>query len=171
MKSFFFFSILLLTTALLFSCKSEPSIGPTPHVEYRSASRTLITKDGNDVDSVSVEIYFEDGNGDLGLTDQDILNPPYINFPNNYLVTVYKKNGNNYEFIIGFSNMLDSRFGPISDVYAGQSISGSIRKGILIEHSLKLLQPGDIYKLRIQIFDRALNASNYADTEDLVFGG
>ena len=172
MKSFFLLSTpFLLLAAVLLSCKSEPNFDPIPRIEYRSASRTLITKDNNDVDSVSVEIYFEDGNGDLGLTEKETFNPPYITFPGNFLVSVYKKNGNNYEFVVGFFNTLDARFEPIGDISAGKPLSGTIRKGVLINHSLKLLQPGDIYKLRIQILDRALNGSNFVDTEDLVFGG
>lgn len=54
--------VFALSLLMLKSCISPPSYPLAPRIEFRSFSDTLI----NQLDTFSVTIYFEDGDGDLG---------------------------------------------------------------------------------------------------------
>jgi hypothetical protein len=55
-------AVFALVLFMLNACISPPSYPPTPRIEFRSFSDTLI----NQLESFDVVIYFEDGDGDLG---------------------------------------------------------------------------------------------------------
>ena len=68
MKTKVFPVIVILSAFALFSCGKFESLPPEPHIEYKSFS-VFDTTDilGNSIKGGRLNLYFEDGDGDLGL--------------------------------------------------------------------------------------------------------
>lgn len=80
-----FWCLLLLIP--IFSCHSpEPKFPKTPSISFQKIQRYKIFDQYTQtyVDSISVSLHFKDGDGDLGLSEQDITPPyePYLFFKN-----------------------------------------------------------------------------------------
>ena len=71
----------LVTLALLGSCGKRNQYPDAPHIDYKSAK--LIPGVNGALDSIIITVGFYDGNGDLGLLNQERQDPPY----NKYLTT------------------------------------------------------------------------------------
>jgi len=69
MKSIKYSLILLLLTILAFSCRKIESLPPEPHIEFTNFA-VFDTTDilGNSYKGGKLKFYFEDGDGDLGLS-------------------------------------------------------------------------------------------------------
>lgn len=65
----------LLTACLLLSCRQEKIIYPVePYIEFRSISPKEIT----DFSSAQIELYYRDGDGDLGGIEEGAARPDLI---------------------------------------------------------------------------------------------
>src|SRR5687767_9833359 len=85
---------------LLTSCWKEPNFPKEPEIEPSYVTqKTIRDVFGQPVAEVTIAIKFKDGDGDLGLNDEDILKPPFNEVPgnkftNNYFVeTLIEQNG------------------------------------------------------------------------------
>lgn len=85
MRFFYIFSIFLLIFQI--GCKKNPEYPAVPEIEFRSIERFTVFDNFSQTytDSVNITIHFKDGNGDLGLTDQETQSPyqPYYFILNN----------------------------------------------------------------------------------------
>ena len=73
--------IFLFVIVLVVSCTKEPTFPDAPHIKFKSMQRFTVYNDFTQsyTDSINIVISFEDGDGDLGLSANDLLTPyqPY----------------------------------------------------------------------------------------------
>jgi hypothetical protein len=97
--------------------------------------------------------YFQDGEGDLGLDEQDLKNPPFNAMPyrNNLFIDIYEKQHGNF---VKSDTVFDAKFPRLSNI-PGESINGEIYHTITNCFDLY-----DTIQLQFYIVDRKLNKSN-----------
>ena len=159
---------------MVFSCRKPPDYSLTPQIEFSTISTQQIFDNDNlsFVDSVSISIHFQDGDGDLGLDAADIENSDkFINeYIFNYFINVYKKKNGKWEFIdfeaIG-SSPFHARFPRLLEE-AVSPIEGDLNFALTLVPS-SLLQPNDTLRFDVNIVDRELNRSNTVITNQIAF--
>jgi hypothetical protein len=178
------FSLLfaLLCTAAA-SCISPPDYSDTPRIKFKKLEAVRITSPTGIFDSDTITVSFEDGNGDLGLSSEDTMEPynevidpltkrnTNLNYFNYYIQPQVKRPGDQQfvDFVnappLGFVGEYNSRYprlGPDSDKEA--PLKGDLRFNI----KLFLGSPfntGDQVRFKVSIKDRALNQSNEIITD------
>ncbi len=181
-------NLLVIFLFLTFSsCFKDPGYPKEPHIIFKSIKQT-----GNNV--IDVKVNFTDGDGDLGLTDDDNL-PPFnqvLTYDTLLKDTIQTNfNYNNYHFIFLFKNpdstfktcedspdicneliekgLRDlsqvSRFMDLNPDRKARPLAGELTFEVPI---LSSLFRGKIIKLKIFIQDRALNESNTILTDSLL---
>ena len=166
---------------LLSSCYKEPDIPVEPRIEFRDIS---IGSTSSNQDTMIISIYFEDGNGDLGL-DEDETNGIYADsiirdsritpnkFSNNYFISILKKEQDDYSVVNILDNQsFDGRFPKLNDTLEERPITGTINYTLNIFYDIfgSPLSKEDTVKFRISIADRNLNVSNEIETDIVVIG-
>ncbi len=170
-----YFLLLVFPLLLVFSCRKPPDYSDTPQIEFLSITTEQIYDQDNlgFVDSVSISIHFQDGDGDLGLDASDIENSEkYVgDYIFNYFIDVYKKKEGKWEFIdfeeIG-SSPSHARF-PRLLIEGLSPIEGELNFGITLVPS-SLLKSNDTLRFDINIVDRDLRRSNTVTTDQIAFG-
>ncbi len=184
-KSYGIGFIFLLMVSI--SCFRDPDFPATPTITYKS----IALKPG----SIEVKLNFTDGDGDLGLSENDLLSPPFdsIKVYDSLLKERIETNINriNYDFTFLFRNV-NGDFKTCSDslescsellgrrlnLFKGhfedynpdrkkRPISGELTFNIISPLIATELQ-GKTIKLKIFIKDRALNNSNTIETDTLL---
>jgi len=161
--------IVLVLLAIVISCQKPPKYDNTPNIEYNNVEIYSSLENGLKKDSLIIVTRFEDGDGDLGLDNEDLQVPPFNQEGNdqNYFLDILIKKNNVFQplelpftFNPRFFRLApDGRVGPIE---------GDLRySGVIIRESDRVLKPGDVLKFRISIRDRALNPSNTVETDEI----
>jgi hypothetical protein len=139
------------------ACVKKPEFPIEPFLEYKGMSKNTMNQGFLNSDSLTIFLYFTDGDGDIGFEDTDTLQNLFI---------------------------IDSRTGNIAESIKIPRIeSGGIGKGISADMELQIyttccLFPGNIppcsvveayprdsLKYRIHLIDRAGNVSNAVETD------
>ncbi|MFN0274979.1 MAG: hypothetical protein ACKVPJ_04485 [Chitinophagales bacterium] len=142
---FFFFAVVLI------ACDKEPIenepneiIGDVPYIELRSVSPTTVTEY---VDSILFEIFYQDGNGDLGYESPDsmalFITDARIFTTEQYHIPMLTPAGTELT-IQGILNV-------------------KLDRTIMIDDS----NPSETVQFKVQIKDRAGNYSNIVTTQDI----
>lgn len=169
-----------LLCAAASSCISPPDYSDTPRIKFKKLD--IVRLSSALVDSDTITISFEDGDGDLGLNPADNMapyndlsvngkqtNPNYYNY---YIQPQIKTANNQFEdFIIPGSNgeigQYNGRFPRLTDPSSKEGpLKGTLRYNIGLP--LDVYQPGMEFRFRVSIRDRALNLSNEVFTESFV---
>ena len=153
---------------MLTACKM-PTYPPEPHIEFRAYEwRTVTTGDS----ALVLHIYFEDGDGDLGLDPEDTFPPFNLGSPYYYnIYTFYyeKIDGKFQEVTISeFSTdtiRFHGRFPRLDDQYPDRYLKGTLRYNL----PYFLPRKSDTIRFRIFIYDRALHRSNEIITPELIY--
>ena len=170
--------VLLSVTLLgaLAGCLTPPDYPDEPSIEFKSLTRTRNTPPRPFVvtDTFAITVSFRDGNGDLGLTADDILQPPYQELnadgspnPNhfNYYLRSFRRIGGMGPFVEIFPGEEFSQFFPLNQ---GEDAKPAPLRGELTFRKFYDLespfQPGDEIRFMLSIRDRALNESNTITT-------
>jgi hypothetical protein len=160
-----FFS-LLAGASVLFSCSKIPNYPVEPQISlsdkpfdiYRNiiSARSKATQD-----SVVVNVNFKDGDGDLGLDDNDKAHNP----DSNYIAKLYEKKGKNFvPKLLPDSNGIYQPvvYGGFFQLLAPKNVNGPIdgvlRMQTIFEHPNYPFN--DTLKFKIKIRDRAGHTSN-----------
>lgn len=162
-----FRSFLFLLLLLQGACVEVPDFSTTPQISFNSVQ----FKDETPIDYIYLTINFKDGDGDLGLSNSDILSAPFTEFvdsagvqvsnPNHYNIFpfLFRKNGEHYDSIAvsyrGIFQRLrdDGRKGPIE---------GTIQYRLGSFNFFN--EDNSIAKIKVYIQDRKLNKSNVIET-------
>jgi hypothetical protein len=164
----------------LLSCVKEPEWSTVPSIGFSRIQK--ITKISNDgfggkakIDSVVMSIRFKDGDGDLGITQADLIADPakFKDFRNFEVNVLLQKNGKfipiNFSPSLGglmnFKFKADQKPGPIEGTvdYSTQFVY-AFYKG----YSPLFTEKNDTLKFQIFIRDNALQASNVVETDPIV---
>lgn len=161
----FIFFLTLLST-FFSSCLKDPGFSDVPKIEFKSIEKDIIVDSfsGGNIDSLTIGIYFEDGDGDLGYSEaektQAISNNDF-----NYLITSFRKVNGTFvkietlEPISGYFTRLvpDGRKGPIK---------GNIFYSLNYQQAFTPKR--DTMKFEVAIKDRSGNFSNTIETDQII---
>jgi hypothetical protein len=137
--------LILMLTLLVASCVKPPDYPIEPRIEFRGMNQN--TFDELDEDSLSVVIYFEDGDGDLGSEDS---------------VNMFWEDSRVPGYQVPFKI-------PFIEVQGNsKAISGTITTFYPISFCINDDDPVDSFYYKIFIVDRAGHESN-VDSTDMIF--
>jgi hypothetical protein len=163
----------------LSSCLREPSYSTTPSIDFDSIEPIRVTKANQlPVDSLVIGIRFQDGDGDLGLTEAESKLAPYSpgKFTDNYFIEPYVKDPVTGKFVslasTGRLPLLTSgvttyngRFDHPSTSTDSKSaaLKGILKRSITFTYGSPFVANEEI-RFRICIADRALHLSDTVTT-------
>jgi hypothetical protein len=165
-KIFIFLSLMIV----LGSCYRKPDFPNTPFIEFQSIVKNVITDpiSTGKVDSISITIKFQDGDGDLGLNSEDnsgvfAQNSPYYY---NYKVTLLQEIAGVFTPVIFTGLSFDGRFPRLEEQGRRNPLEGTLTYSLKFVHALlpPTIPAGTRMKFRVRIYDRALNLSNEIET-------
>jgi hypothetical protein len=145
------------------SCIKREQFPIEPYIEFVSFTKVQNTS-GVD-DKAIMTIFFTDGDGDLGLSEEDTLDPynPDGDFYYNFLFTYLEKENGVYDTVtLPFTN--NSRIPLVNPDLVEKPIKGEIEIELFINNPLSAV---DTIAFDVQIIDRALHKSNIIRTPDL----
>ena len=152
----------LLMALLLPACRKPEKYPVVPQIEF--VSLEAINEAYNAMD-VRLTIKFQDGDGDIGL-DEDDLSAPFdtssIYYYNCFITYFEKQNG---EFVpVELPSTLNMRIPRLSD-NVPESISGELYFDLFAQNPFS---PYDTIRYELYIVDRALNHSNTITTSEYI---
>ncbi|MDF7810977.1 hypothetical protein [Hymenobacter sp. YC55] len=175
-----------LLCAAVSSCISPPDYPDAPRIKFKELEVVRLPRSDpreQAIDSDTITISFEDGDGDLGLNPTDNMapyndvsvngkqtNPNYFNY---YIQAQLKnRNGQFVDYILDGSNgevgQYNGRFPRLTTEATKEGpLKGNLRYNLGLSLGTPF-NPGDEIRFRISIRDRALNLSNEIFTESYV---
>ena len=161
-----------LTAASLAGCISAPDYPITPQISVNGI--TVIRRDGaiGFRDSVEVALNFQDGDGDLGLSDGDTTGVFAYKrgtnrFNNNYFIKPFYKNNAGVFVPLPSFFTYNGRFPRLTTDTRPGPLKGVLRHAIVFSLINLSTQPGTEIRFQVSIADRALHESNVVTTESV----
>lgn len=179
-----------LAGAGLSGCLSAPSYSNTPEIEFRDVKVTRIPRANGNIgrDTLEFVLGFRDGDGDLGLSDQDLAVAPF-NIKTgghngrgnsyNYFIQPYKLNPvtKKFDFYVtpaqppfpaGVVGEYDSQYPRLNGADGRPApLKGELRYKLPISIDGTVFNTGDVFHFEISILDRGLHESNKIITSDV----
>ena len=176
-----------LTAASLAGCINAPNYPVVPEIDLKEMQVVHVPKGTEDaVDKITFVLNFRDGDGDLGLSAEDLKAPPFNTstgghnnrgYGYNYFLQPFIKNssGQFVPFItprpFGFIGQYDSFFPRLDDKNAKPApLKGELKYLFPIPIDGSVYKPGQVFRFEISILDRALHESNKITTPELTLG-
>lgn len=180
------FRLLLIAGGLALgfsSCLKEPEYSPTPSISFNDirVSRAPSVAGSTPLDTIRITINYQDGDGDLGLSEDERKNPPYDfqsganRFYYNFFIEPFVRNS-----ATGKYESLVSKGLAKSGAYNGafpHPTSTTDNKAAPIKGTLTYrpdvfplgspFQPRDSVRFEVTIADRALHVSNTITTRSI----
>ena len=157
MKKLWVIGLMLL---LFMGCHRPEKFPDEPYIEFVSLGPVSL-----EVGKYNLVVYFQDGDGDIGLSDSDttgVFATDSMYYYNFFIDYFEKQNG---EWVkIDLPLPLHCRIPRLSNV-AQESISGQIT---LLTYVRDPASPYDTTKLSCYLVDRALHKSNVIETPEIV---
>ena len=153
-KTYQLLYILSLTLVLLSSCLKKETASPIPLIAFKNF---LANKDTADL-----YISFTDGDGDIGLTQNDTIAPNNYNF---YISYIEKQKGVWVKRVLPFD--FNYRIPIVNTSSKKKTIKGEIKIAIK-PYYYDPFSKFDTIKYEIYIVDRALNKSNVITTPEII---
>lgn len=151
---------LICVIVLFSSCKEKERFPIEPYIEFVSLTKKPTT---TGVDSTAtLVIHFQDGDGDIGLNENDTISGS----PYNFFIDYYKKIDGVFQPIQFEGVTFHQRIPRLSE-RVPEPIEGDISV-LLYINSLDLSTVYDTIKFQCYIVDRALHVSNTIETSELV---
>ncbi|GAB3333716.1 hypothetical protein GCM10027511_42110 [Hymenobacter humi] len=188
-------ALVCLSAAGFTSCISAPDYPDEPEIDFKELTVGRNRPGGGNlpVDTLKFALDFKDGDGDLGLSDDDIRNAPFnsnTGGPNNrgysynYFIQPFKKNPTSGVFErfvtpLGFVGEYDGRFLRLDGTNTTDAkpapLRGTLRYKLPISIDGNSQFPGvfnigDTFRFEISIMDRALHQSNKITTSEVTLG-
>ncbi|MEH0157906.1 hypothetical protein V6R21_27760 [Limibacter armeniacum] len=176
-------TVFILSAILISSCIGEPEFDEIPEITFKEI-RTVPTQG---LDSVIIKVEFQDGNGDLGLDDEEtdgdyaqmIVTEDGDTIPNqfffNYFIDVLRKeeDGEFRPLTFQDNQEFNGRYPKLNTSERERPLQGDI------DYSFALfvgtlgspINEGDSLKFRVQIADRSRNLSNEILTDGVEMKG
>ena len=198
------FLVSFLLFVPLVGCFNPPQYPNTPLIRFEAISSVPNVRQASTGsllgDSIKISLFFQDGNGDMGLSSSDAadLAPPFQQFalpvtpdslPNpyhhNYWITIQKKVRGN--FVNAIFNLppsitkeyarptLNGRYMRLSDGKKDSPIEGTLDYKFAYIYAFPdattpRIMRGDTVRFVVKLIDRALNESNTITTDEVVLG-
>ncbi|MDR2868298.1 MAG: hypothetical protein LBV46_02005 [Bacteroidales bacterium] len=152
---------LLLLVMLSSECNKPPKFSEIPHITFQSIDK--IENDLGYDDKAILNIHFQDGDGDIGLDDNDIMAPfdtSSVYFYNWFIDFYEKQNGQ----LVKINVNNNARIPRLSNTYP-EPIEGDLSLEIYINN---YFSPYDTVVLECSIVDRELQHSNVIRTPEII---
>jgi len=146
----------------LASCVKEDQYPVVPHIEFTGYG-IYSAADGTD-STCKITISYTDGDGDIGLTEADNLEPYKYNY---YLKLMQLVDGQMVDVILPTDSItFNARIPILTPTGRNKNIKGEISMNFDLYFNSYLLK-SDTIGFEIYIIDRALNKSNIVTTPNL----
>jgi hypothetical protein len=154
-----FLNIILLVS----SCVKEQKYSKIPHIEFEGFEIKRDQQDPTTLygDSIVVKIRYEDGDGDLGLAQNDL-----NSYGNNYIINIYARQNGVFKKL-NFDPSFDGQFPKLNPDNVVGPIDGVLSRSLFLYHSSPIT-PDDTLRFDIKILDRANNESNTITTPTII---
>ena len=150
--------IVLLT--LFFACKKRESFSDIPYLEFRHYElKDSVDALGNITKLCELHIYFTDGDGDIGLFEQDSIPP----FDYNLFVNYYEMNNGNLQ-IQNLTPPYHIRMPNLTPTGQNKSLKVDVKYDVNVTY-----RNSDTIKFELKLFDRALNESDWVSSSLIIF--
>jgi hypothetical protein len=151
-----------LLLACMAGCMKKENFPDTPEIGFVSYTNVFST--GTFATNGILTFSFQDGNGDIGLSDRDTLSPYNRDglYYYNLVVDYYEKQYGVYQKI-DLSFPLSSRI-PRLSLESGKAIKGTITDTLVLDPHPDF----DTVRFEVFIYDRALHKSNVITTPDII---
>ncbi len=172
--------ILVVAFAGLWGCVKKPSYPIVPEIEFVSLKRFSA---GTGLDSLRLTIRFKDGDGDLGLGQDDTAFPfsffmPDGKTPNpfyyNIFVNTYRLKGTQVDTIVYPDNStFNGRFPKLNELGGQTPLRGELTYTINIFYDFginPIFRRGDELFFDVRIADRRTHLSNLVQTSTVIIG-
>ncbi|GCD80293.1 hypothetical protein AT05_05240 [Schleiferia thermophila str. Yellowstone] len=149
----------ILVPTLFQGCRKFSSFDPIPVIEYKN--HEFFISSPLEIRMLKIEMTFRDGDGDIGLNQEDTL-PPFDKaspFYHNLWIELYSLKMGNIEDTFNFN----ARIQNITPKGQVKSLEGEIQYEIPVDG----LADGDSIRIGMQLVDRALNVSVKALSPDI----
>jgi hypothetical protein len=149
--------LILIFGGVFISCQKKEVYPVIPEIQFESLLKiynpnTLVYEKG------VLKISFKDGDGDIGLTESDVL-PPY---DYNLFISYYElQYGDTTRVIIVDSNEFNARIPVLTPESVNKSIKGDIEDTLFIYNYQSQF---DTIRFDVYLVDRALHKSNMVST-------
>ncbi|MBO4646198.1 MAG: hypothetical protein J5642_06745 [Bacteroidales bacterium] len=158
--------LLFCLSLLLFSCDKREKFPVEPFIEFVSLEKV---NDGTGIDHrAHLVLHFQDGDGDIGLNEQDI-DPPFDTssvYYYNFFIDYYKKENGEFRKLEFNGLTFNQRIPRLSNTVP-ESIEGEIHIDLDI-NSFDYSSLYDTLMMKCYIVDRALHVSNTVETTPIV---
>ncbi|MFN6944813.1 MAG: hypothetical protein ACK4ND_07675 [Cytophagaceae bacterium] len=159
--------VFLLAITILIGCRKAPDYPNEPIIRFEKIEKFTVFNPLSQVysDSVVISIHFTDGDGDLGLSTEDVEDPKYKD-KYNYMVKIFRRVNNQFEL---WDPPISSsgNFAPLVDKGYRGPIDGILKRNIDFPISQPSIPANSVVRFEIQIMDRALNKSNTITTSEI----
>jgi hypothetical protein len=162
--AFLFFCIANVGIAILLSgCQRPVRFPPEPYLEYRGYE-LLEATDSRPFPALEIEVYFRDGDGDVGLEPGDTLPPfcPSCDYFYNLFTSVFNKIDGDY--VLPFEE--PARIRNLTPIGQNKTLEGTFLYRVNLNN-----RSSDTLRIDMQLVDRARNRSNLETTPDIYVGG
>ncbi|HOY94810.1 MAG TPA: hypothetical protein PK509_03670 [Catalimonadaceae bacterium] len=167
------FTILYAVLIWFAGCQTVPEYPVAPSISFGSVNFKDFPPTEQDI--IYLTIKYKDGDGDLGLSNDDLNTPQFIDTlivdgkkvfnknHHNIFIEYYRKDGNQYKYdTSGESNGSNGIFPRLLENEIKSPIEGSILYQIKSFYFFG--QDSSIVKIKVHIQDRALHKSNTIET-------
>jgi len=140
---------------LLFACKKSEQFSDIPYLEFRKYQlKDSVDALGNIAKICELHLYFTDGDGDIGLFDEDTIAP----FDYNLFVNYFEAQNDSLQQI-NVSPPFHIRIPNLTPSGQNKSLKVNLKYDMDLTY-----RNSDTIKFELKLFDRALNESDWVGT-------
>lgn len=180
-----FFQIVFIVLVLC-SCKKAVEFSDIPFIEFENISKVVVFDEDLQVsvDSITISLKFQDGDGNLGVDQSDLGNVMYRSFSDtsisslgdttftfiNYYIDLYRKDNGEFVKFDPYIR-LGGSFESLVEYNEVGPIEGTLHYGFKMIANSALLAGfayNDTVKFDVHIVDRELNVSNHIVTDEII---
>ncbi|MGI4885773.1 MAG: hypothetical protein ACRYFR_12515 [Janthinobacterium lividum] len=164
--------LLAVAAGAVSSCLNPPDYSSTPSIDNPQLTSTRLGTGGARRDSMVISVTYQDGNGDLGLSDADIAGA-FANNPKNYFLQPQLKDATTGLFADFTTSTiaLGQYNGRFPRITADGTKEAPVKGTLLYGQAFLLgspFRPGQEVRFVVSIQDRGLNKSNTVTTNSII---
>jgi hypothetical protein len=183
-------ALLGLASAGLNGCIQAPEYSTTPEIGFKEVKVTYINDPNSPINELTFILNFQDGDGDLGLSKDDIDTAPYNQaaqsaavrrgHPNNqlnYYIQPYIKDasGRFVQFTnpapFGKLGEYDATFPRLDGADAKPApLKGELNYRLPLTLDGSIFKAGQVFRFELTVLDRQLHVSNTVTTSEITLG-
>ena len=159
MKAFSKIAFILVLVSVLFACKKNENFSDIPYLEFTGYTiKDSVDALGNNTKLCELHLYFTDGNGDIGLFDEDTIAP----FDYNIFVNYFEMDNDSLQQI-NVVPPFHIRIPNLTPTGQNKSLKVDVKYDVDITY-----RNSDTIKFELKLFDRALNESEWVSSGVIV---